>query len=151
VHSDVGNQCTGAKVNNKIVPLDYQIQSGDMVEIMLQKSKKPSESWLEFAKSSYARKKIKSALNKSSSLSGKVRRESEFLITAQHRIGLLKDISSVISRSRVNIIKVIMPQAKNGPLAIKVRCDLDDKKKIENLLLKIKKVEGVKEINYKLV
>ena len=41
IHTRVGDACVGAKVNNKIVPLDWQIQSGDVVEILTQKSKKP--------------------------------------------------------------------------------------------------------------
>jgi GTP pyrophosphokinase len=60
IHSDIGDQCCGAKVNNRIVPLDYKLQSGDVVEILVQKNKKPSESWLTFVKTELARKRIKS-------------------------------------------------------------------------------------------
>jgi GTP pyrophosphokinase len=152
IHSDVGNQCTGARANNKIVPLDYQLQSGDMIEIMVQKSKKPSGSWLDFVKSSYARKKIKSALNKSSLSRRSARKEVEFSVIAlENRIGMLKDVSTVISRSHVNIVKAAMAEYKNGLSSIRIKCELDDNKKINNLLLKLKKVEGVKEASYKLV
>jgi len=60
IHSQIGDECVGAKVNGRIAPLDYKLQSGDLVEILTQKSKKPSESWLRFVKTSGARKKIKS-------------------------------------------------------------------------------------------
>ena len=62
VHSDVGNQCNGAKVNGKMVSLDSTLKNGDWCEILTQKNKKPSHSWLDFVKTNYARSKIKSAL-----------------------------------------------------------------------------------------
>lgn len=59
IHTEIGNGCTGAKVNGDIVPLSQELKSGDMVEILTQKNKKPSEGWLKFAKSSMARNHIK--------------------------------------------------------------------------------------------
>ena len=65
IHSQIGNQCVGAKVNDKIVPLSYKLQSGDLVKILTQKNKKPSESWLKFVKTTTARVYIKKALRAS--------------------------------------------------------------------------------------
>ena len=62
VHSDIGNSATGAKVNGKTVPLSHEIASGDMVEIVTQKGKKPSEAWLAFVKTAGARNHIRAAL-----------------------------------------------------------------------------------------
>ena len=59
IHTQVGDQCTGAKVNGKIVPLKYQIQNGDVVEIMTSPGHKPSRDWLNFVVTSKARNKIK--------------------------------------------------------------------------------------------
>lgn len=150
IHSEVGNQCIGARVNSRIVPLDYQLQSGDIVEILIQKSKKPSQSWLKFVKTGYAKKKIKSALRQSPMLVRKGNFQTEFKITVADRIGILKDITAVISRSHINIIKVSVPETGHFP-NLRIRCDLNDKKKIEKLILKLKKIKGVKEINYKIV
>lgn len=59
IHSDLGNQCTGAKANQRIVPLRYQIKNGDIVEIIKTAGHQPSRDWLNFVVTSKARNKIK--------------------------------------------------------------------------------------------
>ncbi len=62
VHTEIGNHCNAAKVNGGIQPLDYELKSGDVVEIVTSKNSKPSRQWLNFAKTSFAREKIRRAL-----------------------------------------------------------------------------------------
>ncbi len=59
VHTDVGNHCVGSKVNGKIVPLDYQLKNGDICEVLVNKSSRPSLDWLSLVRTSGARHKIK--------------------------------------------------------------------------------------------
>ena len=59
VHTEVGHQTVGARVNNKTVPLRYELKSGDRVEVITRSGAKPSRDWLKYAKSSRARSKIR--------------------------------------------------------------------------------------------
>ena len=59
IHTDIGNRCVGARVNNGIVPLRYEIRSGDVVEILTQSGHYPSRDWLKIVKTSRARTKIR--------------------------------------------------------------------------------------------
>src|SRR5918996_3897050 len=62
VHTDVGNQCVGARINGKMVPLRTRLQNGDIVAIVTQAGHKPSRDWLTFVVTSRARSKIKHVL-----------------------------------------------------------------------------------------
>ncbi len=65
IHSDIGNHCTGARVNEKMSPLDTTLKSGDLVEIIVDKNRQgPSEDWLSFVKTNMARAHIKAYLKK---------------------------------------------------------------------------------------
>jgi GTP pyrophosphokinase len=59
VHTDIGLHCIGAKVNGRIVPLNYKLKSGDSVEIISSPNQKPNPDWIKFVKTSKARSKIK--------------------------------------------------------------------------------------------
>jgi GTP diphosphokinase / guanosine-3',5'-bis(diphosphate) 3'-diphosphatase len=63
VHTEVGHQCVGAKINGQMVALRHEIVSGDVVEILTQKGHRPSRDWLSFVKSSHARSKIRHWIN----------------------------------------------------------------------------------------
>lgn len=146
VHTEIGNSCVGARVNGKIVTLDYQLQSGDVVDILTQKSKKPSENWLNFVKTDYAKKKIRTAVNKKIALPKKV----ELRITCRARIGLIKDVTTVISRNHLPVMKLETFLNEKYPF-IKIVLGTDSKEKAEHLVLKIKKINDIQEISYRLV
>ncbi len=63
IHTEVGAECTGAKVNGKIVPLAHQLKTGDKIQIMTTKGHTPSSDWLNFVKTVKARNKIRAWIN----------------------------------------------------------------------------------------
>lgn len=63
IHTAIGDKCIGAKVNNRLVPLSYQLQNGDQLEIITSPKQKPTEEWLRLVGTARARQKIKTTLN----------------------------------------------------------------------------------------
>lgn len=150
VHTEIGNTCVGAKVNGKFVPLDFELKSGDTVEVLTQKGKRPSASWLEYVKTNTARGHIKTALReKRLSFRGAPHRKIvEFRIVAQDRIGLLKDVTAVFARSKVNIVDIKSDSRDSWPL-MKIQTEVNDQKDVDRLLVKVKKLRGVREVGFK--
>lgn len=98
IHSDIGNKCIGAKVNNRLVPLSYQLQNGDQLEIITSTKQKPHEDWLRIVGTARARQKIKSALNeerKQIAADGREILERKF---KQHNIRFLSENLQILER-----------------------------------------------------
>ncbi len=64
LHTDIGNNCIGAKINHRLVPLSHQLSSGDQVEILTSRSRHPEPDWLNFVTTAKARTKIEIALRR---------------------------------------------------------------------------------------
>ena len=154
IHSDLGNEAAGARVNGTIVPLDQELKSGDMVEIVRQRGKKPSEDWLKFVKTAIARDHIRAVLRASDSFVASMRKPKHcsMKIVVEDRVGLIHDISSVIAENNVNILSFHAEHPKGGKHSFeRAEIQTTDKAKIAKLAVKLKRIKGVKEVSYKLV
>ncbi|SHK25905.1 RelA/SpoT family protein [Thermocrinis minervae] len=96
IHTDIGMHCAGAKVNGRIVPLDYRLQNGDMVEIITHPNKTPKVEWLNFVVTSKAKSKIKAYI-----------RELEKERTLQEGKKKLELYAKAIGLSKEDLIKRI--------------------------------------------
>lgn len=75
IHSKIGNQCVGAKINNKVVTFRYLLHSGDQVEIMTSSNQKPKQEWLNIVNTSRAKAKIRLALKETQVKDGQYAKE----------------------------------------------------------------------------
>jgi GTP pyrophosphokinase len=149
IHTDLGDQCVGAKVNGKIVSLDHELRSSDIVEIIVQKGKKPSSSWLEFVKTSAATNRIRKTLKNKGSLFEP--KQTELRIVAASRFDLIKELSNIINRNHLAIVNLSVIPAGSGFQTIRIKCDSADHRKISQLIVKIKSLKEIKEIDYRFV
>ena len=89
IHTEVGHRTVGAKVNGSIVPLAYQLEMGDQVEILTNKNSGPSRDWLDIVATSSARSKIRSYLSKTTRLDDVARGREELMkIMRKHGVSI---------------------------------------------------------------
>ena len=109
---------------------------------------------MKFAKTTIARDHIKSALKDQGGFArrAKLPTKTELQITVEDRVGLIKDISSAIAESHIKITSFHAQNQPGSRFAIdKVEIATTDKKTLQKLAVKLKKIKGVREVNYKLV
>ena len=128
IHTDVGNQCIGAKVNRNIVPLKYELQNGDTVEVITQTGHHPSKDWLKYAVTSRAISKIrnwvKTEERKKSVTLGKDLLEKEFKkhnlkfsqivkseeikkIYTEYSVNSLDDLMAIVGYGKVSAKRIV--------------------------------------------
>lgn len=156
IHSDIGDHCSGAKVNGKMVPLSHILQNGDVVEILTQKKHVPSRAWLEFSKTSIAKNRIRHSLKKEQGIEIiPVKKSAGYHIEAKiicaDRIGLMKDVSEEIQKLKINIESINSAKDnKNSPIIITITSTIKKRSAIEQLIAKLKQIKNVIEVTYKI-
>lgn len=140
IHSEIGDHCSGAKVSGKMVSLDYSLQNGDVVEIMTQKNKKPTSAWLSLAKTNYAKSRIRRFIKKTAP---KIKRKYQFRIGVKHKVGAIKNITSVFANEKISISDISSDTSdpKLGYIFVKFLSSKEEE--IDILIKKIKKLREV--------
>jgi GTP pyrophosphokinase len=158
IHTDIGDKCIGAKVNNRLVPLSYQLLNGDQLEIITSSKQKPNEEWLRFVISARAKQKIKSSLNeerKTISEDGKEILERKFKqhnirFTSENILFLEKyyqmpsttELYFRIAKSKIDLTKLRDLENVHGVLQLEKKSTLIKKDKLEgDIYPKINKKE----------
>jgi GTP pyrophosphokinase len=98
IHSKIGNSCTGARINGKVVSLRQQLQSGDQVEIMTSSNQKPKHDWLNIVKTSRAKSKIRLALKETQVKEGLFAKETLERKFKNRKLELDESIMQVLIR-----------------------------------------------------
>ena len=154
IHSAIGGAAVGAKINGRMVPLDYRLKNGEMVEILTQKHRTPNVDWLTFVKSAGARKKITSFIKRErenarfASAKGDA---VEIRLIVRDRIGLLRDISQAFARQKINMKNVATEERTSSWSAVVVQAHFKNRANLEKIMIRLKEIKGVTEVSYKLL
>jgi guanosine-3',5'-bis(diphosphate) 3'-pyrophosphohydrolase len=121
VHTDIGHKCKGAKVNGQIVPLDYKLKNGQVVEILISNKIQPNRYWLSFVVTSHAKNRIKQWFNTQDRdnlikmgkdlINKHLKRFTDKKMTIREREELLEKIGNG-SVDAMSVIKKILPTEK---------------------------------------
>ncbi|MDO4400122.1 MAG: bifunctional (p)ppGpp synthetase/guanosine-3',5'-bis(diphosphate) 3'-pyrophosphohydrolase [Coriobacteriia bacterium] len=134
IHTEVGHHCVGAKVNGRIVPLTYNLQMGDRIDVLTQKGARPSRDWLNIVKTPKARTKIRQYLSKVSRSDDlqnghdKLRQEMR-----KHDLG----ISSAQSQRAIKEVAAALGYRDDEDMLIKIGAGKESAQHVANRLLKI--------------
>jgi GTP pyrophosphokinase len=136
IHTEIGLRCLGVKVNQKLVPLSYQLKNGDQVEVITSSKQKPSEDWLQFVKTSKARSKIKESLKEEVK---KIAAEGKEILERK-----LKNLKINLDTELINQLILHFNEKNSTDLYYKIAKGIIDFKDIKSFVLPNKESEEEK-------
>ncbi len=158
IHSQIGRQCIGAKVNHKLVPLSQPLRNGDQIEIITSKKQQPKQDWLNYVVTAKARHKIKQALREQKKKLAVVGREAvqrafrgwgakfdtENIVALRDHFGstATNDLFWQVARGRYDLSFLKEPTVKNGRLILPKADRPKDERSLEEVIKEIRGSEG---------
>lgn len=152
VHSDIGDCCVGAIVDRNPYPISQPLESGQTIEIITEKGKLPSPSWLSFVVSSKARSKIRAALKNVESLDELLETPTkpesldvELRLEIKDQPGVLASLTSTIAAANSNIDAIESSRTKNeaGHYQVNIRISVTDNAHLYVVIQNLAKLSGV--------
>ncbi|MDY7017408.1 MAG: bifunctional (p)ppGpp synthetase/guanosine-3',5'-bis(diphosphate) 3'-pyrophosphohydrolase [Nitrospirota bacterium] len=147
VHTEVGMHCIGAKVDGRLVPLDYPLKNGDVIDIMTSRIAHPSRDWLTYVKTSKAKSKVKAFVNLQQ-LARQAGLGREILEKEMRKLGFVLSLLSnsdvieqVLSSFRIRELDTLFAQIAQGNVS--VRAVIEKIAEIKKLEIAPSKEEGV--------
>ncbi|HMN04899.1 MAG TPA: bifunctional (p)ppGpp synthetase/guanosine-3',5'-bis(diphosphate) 3'-pyrophosphohydrolase [Flavobacteriales bacterium] len=158
IHSQIGRQCIGAKVNHKLVPMSQVLRNGDQVEVITSRKQQPKEEWLNYVVTASARHKIKQALREQKRKLAIVGREAvqrklrawgakvneeNVNVLADHLLATsATDLYWKIARERHNLDAMPAPQVKHGRLILPKGIRATEERPLEEIVAEIRGTNG---------
>ncbi|MCL2503729.1 MAG: bifunctional (p)ppGpp synthetase/guanosine-3',5'-bis(diphosphate) 3'-pyrophosphohydrolase [Coriobacteriia bacterium] len=139
IHTEVGNRCVGAKVNGSIVPLAYELQMGDRIDVLTNKNANPSRDWLNIVRTSSAKSKIRSFFSKASRVDDLQRGRDE-LVKVMRKHGI--HIGNKPAEKALNLVATDMSYAKGEDLLAQIGAGKLSAKMVGTKLLKCMSKDG---------
>lgn len=150
VHSEIGDKANGAKVNGKMVSLSHNLSSGNIVEILVQKNRKPSLEWLNFVKTQQAKNRIRRHFKLDENLNNShilnFRQEYKVVLKVSDRVGLLKDIGQIFSDFKINVQKFRTTRLSSKYTEVSAVFFMKDRGQLDKLKSKLRTVNGINEV-----
>lgn len=158
VHTQVGHQCVGAKINGRIVPLDTKLSNGDIVEILTTRGSGPSRDWLKICKTTQAKNKIRQwfrregrdehVIQKGREMLEKEAKRQEFNLENMFKVEKLSDIAKRCGYVSSDDLMVAIATNAITTLGVisKIR---DDERLRKNIVPEVKEKDKVKEMRFK--
>ncbi len=151
VHSDLGEHCIGAKVNHKMMPISYVLQSGDQVEIVTAESQRPQREWLGIVTTAKAQTAVKRYLRDQEAPEGKqeniVAYPATFELHGIDKVGIIVKILNVISdKLNLNIRDMHVTAAGDDQFDCKIQVLVYDELQCEKICGTLRKIPEVTDI-----
>lgn len=157
VHTQVGHQCVGAKINDRIMPLDTKLNNGDIVEILTTRGSGPSRDWLKICKTTQAKNKIRQwfrkegrdehTIQKGRELLEREAKRQDFNLENMFKVEKLNDIAKKCGY--VSIDDLMVAIATNAITTLGVISKIRDDDKLKKDIVPAKEQEKVKEMKFK--